>query len=101
MIRFAAILLVYTTGLLILKNLYPSWLVRIWHLLYGIMGIILLAIGGYYWCFREMTTQFHDIAISLTEFSLSPAPFMIMAIINKSLTARPTSTTSNQSDLIT
>ena len=84
-IRFAAILLVYTTGLLLLKSLYPAWLVRIWHLLYGITGIILLAIGGYYWCFGEMTPQFHDIAISLTEFSLSPAPFVIMAIINKSL----------------
>jgi len=90
-IRFAAILVVYTTGLLILKNRYPAWLVRIWHLLYAVMGIILLAIGGYYWCFGEMTPQFHDIAISLTEFSLSPAPFMIMAIINKSLPGAPVS----------
>jgi hypothetical protein len=89
-IRFGCILLVYSTGLLTLRKRYPPWLIRIWHLLYAALLLILLTIGAYFWCFGTMTTQLHDIAISLTEFALSPAPFVIMALITQSIRTNTT-----------
>jgi len=88
-IRLGAILLVYWTGWWVLKRTCPGWLTRVWHLLYSVNLIILLTIGLYYWYFAEMSIPIHDIAISLTEFSLSPAPYIIIAIMNKSLVRYP------------
>jgi hypothetical protein len=88
-IRLGAILLVYGTGWWVIKRTCPGWLTQVWHLLYAVNLVILLTIGLYYWYFTEMSIPFHDIAISLTEFSLSPAPYIIIAILNRSLARVP------------
>ena len=84
-VRLGAILLVYGTGWWVLRKTCPVWLTQIWNLLYGAILVILLTIGLYYWYFAEMSIPIHDLAISLTEFSLSPAPYVIIAIIDRNL----------------
>ena len=82
-IRFGSILAACLIGEFAFRKYIPGWLIQLWRLLYLAVGLILLAAGVYDWWAGGLPTALHNIVISLNEFLISPAPFVIILLINR------------------
>ena len=84
-IRFLTILGVYGIGAFALHKFAVPWMLRIWHLIYFVSIVFLLAIGLYDWSHGLSTHLVRNFADSLTELLIAPALFVTMGIINARL----------------
>jgi hypothetical protein len=82
-VKFGCILLVYEVGYLVFKRYVSDWLLSIWRLLYVVCTILLLAIGIYDGLVREMAPSLRYFAVTLHEFLISPAPYVVVVLLNK------------------
>jgi hypothetical protein len=81
-VKFGSILIVYVAGVFVFRRYTPSWPLSIWHLLYAGCTIVLVAIGLYDgWL--GVTQSVRSFAVTLHEFLISPAPYVVVGILNK------------------
>ena len=83
---FGCILIVYGIGTFCLKKYTISWIMWIWHLFHVTLIVLLLLIGIYTWGWGPITIQWHNLALTLLEFLISPSLYVIMGLINSRFT---------------
>lgn len=82
-IKFASVLIVYAMGLLAYAGRPPGWLVQVWHMLYGVLLLVLVLLGGYDTWVREFSPAVRNLGVSLHVFLISPIPYVFVAIIGR------------------
>lgn len=80
--KFAAILIIYTTGTFALRKYTAEWMMFIWHVVHIVIIILLLLIGAYDWIFGEISAQMRNVANTLFEFLISPLIYIAVGILN-------------------
>src|SRR5450631_4160726 len=82
-VRFGAILLAWAIGEFTYRKSIPGWLLHVWRSLYMAVTLLLLSAGLYDWWAGGLPGGLRNMAITLNEFLLSPAPYVIIWLINR------------------
>jgi hypothetical protein len=82
-VRFGSILLAWAIGEFAFRKNIPGWLLQVWRSLYAGVTLLLLLTGVYDWYAGGLPGGIRNMAITLNEFLLSPAPFVIIWLINR------------------
>ena len=83
--KFGTVLIVYGIGLLAYRRSAPAWLLQLWHLLYlgGVTLLLLLAL--YDGLVSQLSLPFRELISNFHEFLICPIPYVIAAIIGRTL----------------
>lgn len=76
------VLLVYGIGTFSLKKYTIGWIMLIWHLFHAVLIVLLVLIGIYAWGWWPIGIQWHNLALTMFEFLISPALYIIMGLLN-------------------
>lgn len=88
-IRFAAVLVVYATGIFAFAGTSPGWLMQLWHILYAAILLLLILVGIYDSWANGLSRQFRGVTITLNEFLISPVPYVVIGILNHASRSLP------------
>ncbi|HEY4208411.1 MAG TPA: hypothetical protein VGM31_16410 [Puia sp.] len=80
-IKFLFILLVYGTGVYCLRRWGMPWMLRLWHISYLVIVLLLLLLGGYDWTIARAPASVRSVADSLQAFLISPILYVAMRIM--------------------
>ncbi|HVV04841.1 MAG TPA: hypothetical protein VHC96_11500 [Puia sp.] len=80
-VKFLFILMVYGAGFISLRKWGMPWMLRVWHLCYMLIVLLLLLLGGYDWIIARAPESIRSIADSLQGFLVSPILYVAMRIV--------------------
>ena len=80
-VKFLFILLVYGIGAFSLHRWGMPWMLRVWHICYLLIVLLLLLVGGYDWTIARTPESIRSIADSLQGFLISPILYVAMRIV--------------------
>jgi len=80
-VKFLFILMVYGAGFVCLRKWGMPWMLRVWHMVYLLIAVFLLLLGGYDWIIARTPASVRSIADSLQGFLISPILYVAMRIV--------------------
>jgi hypothetical protein len=80
-VKFLFILMVYGAGFTCLHKWGMPWMLRVWHMCYMLIVLLLLLLGGYDWMIARTPESIRSIADSLQGFLISPILYVAMRIV--------------------
>jgi hypothetical protein len=85
LVKFLFILCAYGIGAFALPKVAAGWVMRIWHVVYGIGLLLLILLGLYDWGIARAPLGIREVADDLQELLVSPILYCVIAILNRSL----------------
>lgn len=81
LIKFASVLIVYAMGVMAFAGRSPAWLLPLWHILYGVLLMLLVLLGLFDTYVSSFSAAWRSLGVSLHVFLISPVPYVFVAII--------------------
>lgn len=86
-VKFIPTILVYLVGTYHLGKLQDKWMAKIWHLIH-ITGLFVITMIGFFDWFTDLVgLTLKQLANSIQELLISPALYVAMGLLNRSLNA--------------
>lgn len=80
-IKFASVLIVYAMGVMAFSGRTPGWLLPLWHMLYGVLLLVLVLLGLFDTYVSSFSPAWRGLGVSLHVFLISPVPYVFVTII--------------------
>jgi hypothetical protein len=80
-IKFLFIVLTYGIGLWGLGRNRPHWILRAWHVVYGMLLLALIFLGIYDWMLARPPLSIRMLADEIQEFLISPLLYVVLGIL--------------------
>jgi hypothetical protein len=81
--KFASVLIVYAMGVMAFSRRRPLWLLPLWHVLYGVLLLVLVLLGLFDTYISTFSPAFRSLGVSLHVFLISPVPYVFIAIVGR------------------